>query len=389
MEPNLSREEIIRYSRHILLPQVGLTGQQKLKHASVLILGTGGLGSPAAMYLAAAGVGHIGLVDFDSVDTSNLQRQIVHSHAQLGTPKVESARQRLLQLNPSIDVIPYNEPFTSDNARRILYDYGHAGYDVLLDCSDNFATRYLTNDLCVLEGKPNVFGAISRFDGQASVFDARRGPCYRCLFPEPPAPGTVFSCAVTGVLGVLPGVIGTIMATEAIKLILDIGEPLIGRLMLYSALDMTFDFVKLRKNPHCNICSPNAPVQDLVDYEMFCGTAKIGSPSDTTLQEWDISAQELYQRLQSDTPPLVIDVREPQERQILFLPGSINVPSAELSQYIEGQDREKEIVVLCRSGQRSARAREQMALAGFKRVYNLKGGILAWANEIEPALPVY
>ncbi len=266
MLPELTHAEILRYSRHLLIPEVGLEGQRKLKAASVLVIGTGGLGSPVALYLAAAGIGRIGLVDYDVVDSSNLQRQVIHGTAGIGTLKVESARRRMLDLNPDIQVEIYNEPFTSDNAMRIA-----ESYDLIIDGTDNFPTRYLTNDLCVLTGKPNVYGSIFRFDGQVSVFDASRGPCYRCLFPEPPPPGLVPSCAEGGVLGVLPGTIGTLQATEALKLILGIGDPLIGKLLLYNALDMTFEFVKLRKNPNCKVCGPNPEVTGLIDYEAFCG----------------------------------------------------------------------------------------------------------------------
>ena len=262
----LSHEEILRYSRHLLIPEVGLSGQKKLKSASVLVIGTGGLGSPVALYLAAAGVGRIGLVDYDVVDFSNLQRQVIHGTSGLGTLKVESARQRMLDINPEVQVEVYNEPFTSENAMRIAQDY-----DILIDGTDNFPTRYLTNDLCVLLGKPNVYGSIFRFDGQVSVFDARHGPCYRCLFPEPPPPGLVPSCAEGGVLGVLPGTIGKLQATEALKLILGIGQTLIGRLLLFNALDMSFDFVSLRKNPGCKVCGPEPEVTALIDYEAFCG----------------------------------------------------------------------------------------------------------------------
>ena len=266
MYPELSHSEILRYSRHLLTPEVGLEGQRKLKSASILVIGTGGLGSPVALYLAAAGVGRIGLVDYDVVDFSNLQRQVIHGTSGLGSLKVESARKRMMDLNPDIQVDVYNEPFTSENAMRIAQDY-----DILIDGTDNFPTRYLVNDVCVLLGKANVYGSIFRFDGQVSVFDAKQGPCYRCLFPEPPPPGLVPSCAEGGVLGVLPGTIGTLQATEALKLILGIGEPLIGRLMLYNALDMSFEFVKLRKNPHCKVCGPDPEVTELIDYEAFCG----------------------------------------------------------------------------------------------------------------------
>ena len=263
---DLNHEEILRYSRHLLIPEVGLTGQKKIKAANVLVIGTGGLGSPVALYLAAAGVGRIGLVDYDLVDASNLQRQVIHGTSGIGTLKVESARQRMLDINPDIQVEVFNEPFTSQNALRISQDF-----DILIDGTDNFPTRYLTNDVSVLTGKPNVYGSIYRFDGQVSVFDARQGPCYRCLFPEPPPPGLVPSCAEGGVLGILPGTIGTLQATEALKLILGIGESLIGRLLLFNALDMSFEFVNLRKNPHCKICSPNPEVTELIDASGTCG----------------------------------------------------------------------------------------------------------------------
>src|SRR5512139_2732194 len=285
MLPYLSHEEILRYSRHLLIPEVGLEGQKKLKAASVLVIGTGGLGSPVALYLAAAGVGRIGLVDYDVVDFSNLQRQVIHGTAGIGTLKVESARQRMLDLNPAIQIDVYNEPFTSANAMRIARDY-----DLLIDGTDNFPTRYLTNDVCVLLGKPNVYGSIFRFDGQVSVFDARHGPCYRCLFPEPPPPGLLPSCAEGGVLGVLPGTIVTLQATEALKLILSIGDPLIGRLMLYNALDMSFEFVRLRKNPNCKVCGPNPEVTELIDYEAFCGVPGHDRDSGEVGGGWDITA---------------------------------------------------------------------------------------------------
>src|SRR5512139_1794729 len=299
----LSHEEILRYSRHLLIPEVGLTGQKKLKAASALVIGTGGLGSPVALYLAAAGVGRIGLVDYDVVDSSNLQRQIIHGTGGLGTLKVESARQRMLDVNPDIQVETYNEPFTSENAMRIAQNY-----DILIDGTDNFPTRYLTNDVCVLLGKPNVYGSIFRFDGQVSVFDARRGPCYRCLFPEPPPPGLVPSCAEGGVLGVLPGTIGTLQATEALKLILGIGQPLIGQLMLYNALDMSFEFVRLRKNPQCKVCGENPDVMELIDYEAFCGVPGHDHDEGSAGEGWDIAASALAQRLQQGNHIRLLDV---------------------------------------------------------------------------------
>src|SRR5512133_2943495 len=303
MSTELSHEEILRYSRHLLIPEVGLDGQKKLKASSALVIGTGGLGSPVALYLAAAGIGRLGLVDFDTVDESNLQRQIIHGTATVGKLKVKSAKTRLNDLNPDIQVDAYNEPFTSENAMRIAADY-----DILIDGTDNFATRYLTNDVSVFLGKPNVYGSIFRFDGQASVFDARTGPCYRCLFPEPPPPGLVPSCAEGGVFGVLPGTVGTLQGTEVIKLILGIGEPLVGRLLLYDALDMTFQSVQLRKNPNCKVCGPNPQVTHLIDYEQFCGVPTRGVHMPQGIPE--ITPRELFERLQRGDPLCLLDVRE-------------------------------------------------------------------------------
>jgi adenylyltransferase/sulfurtransferase len=384
MLPNLSHEEILRYSRHLLIPEVGLEGQRKLKAASILVIGTGGLGSPVSLYLAAAGVGHIGLVDYDVVDASNLQRQVIHGTASVGELKVESARRRMLDLNPGIEVEIYNEPFTSENAMRIA-----AGYDVIIDGTDNFPTRYLSNDVCVLLGKPNVYGSIFRFEGQASVFDARRGPCYRCLFPEPPPPGMVPSCAEGGVLGVLPGTIGTIQATEALKLVLGIGEPLIGRLLLYNALDMSFDFVNLKKNPKCKVCSPNPEITHLIDYEAFCGVPGHDHEEGSAGKEWDISATELAQKLRSGERLRLIDVREPHELEISQIPGAQLIPLGQLAAHLSELDSAEEIVLFCKAGTRSARALEVLLSAGFRKVKNLKGGINAWAREVDPSLPIY
>jgi molybdopterin/thiamine biosynthesis adenylyltransferase/rhodanese-related sulfurtransferase len=384
MLPELSREEILRYSRHLLIPEVGLEGQKKLLASSALIVGTGGLGSPVALYLAAAGVGRIGLVDFDTVDSSNLQRQIIHGAATVGQLKVESARKRMLDLNPGIQVDVYNEPFTSANAMRIAADY-----DILIDGTDNFPTRYLTNDVCVLLGKPNVYGSIFRFDGQASVFYAKEGPCYRCLFPEPPPPGLVPSCAEGGVLGVLPGTIGTIQATEAIKLLLGIGTSLLGRLLLYNALDMEFEYVKLKKNPNCKICGPNPEVTELIDYEAFCGVPGISHETGSAGSEWDITAPELAARLQQGEPIHLIDVREPHELEISHLEGAQLIPLGTLASRLPELDSAEEMVVFCKAGTRSRRALELLVSAGFKKVKNLKGGINAWAEEVDTHLPVY
>jgi molybdopterin/thiamine biosynthesis adenylyltransferase/rhodanese-related sulfurtransferase len=382
--PSLSHEEILRYSRHLLIPEVGLDGQRKLKAASVLVIGTGGLGSPVALYLAAAGIGRIGLVDYDVVDASNLQRQVIHGTSGIGELKVESARRRMLDLNPDIQVQVYNEPFTSANAMQIA-----ESYDLIIDGTDNFPTRYLTNDLCVLTGKPNVYGSIFRFDGQVSVFDARRGPCYRCLFPEPPPPGLVPSCAEGGVLGVLPGTIGTLQATEAIKLILGVGDPLIGRLMLFNALDMSFEFVKLRKNPNCKVCGSNPEVTELIDYEAFCGVPGHDHDSGSVGGDWDISASELAGRLKQGNHLRLLDVREPHELQISHIEGAMLIPLGQLAARLPELDSAEEMVVFCKSGTRSARALELLLSAGFRKVKNLQGGINAWAQEVDHSLPIY
>jgi sulfur-carrier protein adenylyltransferase/sulfurtransferase len=383
MLPELSHEEILRYSRHLLIPEVGLDGQRKLKASSALIIGTGGLGSPVALYLAAAGVGRIGLVDYDTVDATNLQRQVIHGTDTVGQLKVESARQRMLDLNPDIRVDVYNEPFTSANAMRIATDY-----DVLIDGTDNFPTRYLTNDVCVMLGKPNVYGSIFRFDGQASVFYAKEGPCYRCLFPEPPPPGLVPSCAEGGVLGVLPGTIGTIQATEALKILLGVGDTLVGRLLLYNALDMSFEFVKLKKNPNCRVCGEHPTVTELIDYEAFCGVPGHDHEEGSAGTGWDITAPELAARLQHNHLRL-IDVREPHELQISALPGAVNIPLGTLAARLSELDSAEDIVLFCKAGTRSTRALELLVSAGFKKVKNLKGGINAWAKEVDKELPVY
>jgi molybdopterin/thiamine biosynthesis adenylyltransferase/rhodanese-related sulfurtransferase len=381
--PELSRDEILRYSRHLLIPEVGLEGQRKLKNSSALIIGTGGLGSPVALYLAAAGIGRIGLVDYDVVDSSNLQRQVIHGTSTVGKLKVESARDKLIDLNPDIQVDVYNEPFTSENALRIARDY-----DIILDGTDNFPTRYLTNDVAVFLGKPNVYASIYRFDGQASVFYAKEGPCYRCLFPEPPPPGLVPSCAEGGVLGVLPGTIGTIQATEALKVLLGIGEPLIGKLLLYNALDMTFDFVKLKKNPNCRVCGPNADIKELIDYEEFCGVPSHDHEEGSAGEGLDITVQELSERMKTNHFKL-LDVREPHELEISALPNAKNIPLGQLAARLSELDTADEMVIFCKSGGRSARGLELLVSAGFKKVKNLKGGINAWAKEVDSNLPVY
>jgi adenylyltransferase/sulfurtransferase len=384
MLPELSREEILRYSRHLLIPEVGLDGQRKLKAASALIIGTGGLGSPAAFYLAAAGVGHIGLVDYDVVDVSNLQRQIVHGTGMVGRLKVESARARLLDLNPAIQVKAFNEPFTSANAMKIAEPF-----DVIIDGTDNFPTRYLINDLCVLTGKPDIYGAIYRFEGQASVFYAREGPCYRCLFPEPPPPGLVPSCADAGVLGILPGTIGTIQATEAIKFLLGIGSPLVGRLLLYNALDMSFEYVKLKKNQECRVCGPYPEITGLVDYFEFCGVPGLDHIEGLMDEGWDITALQLTTKLKRGDKIRLIDVREPHELVISHIDGAENIPLGTLTSRLGELDSAQKIVLFCKSGTRSARALEILVSAGFRKVKSLRGGINAWAREVDRNLPLY
>lgn len=366
------------------MPEVGLEGQKKLKMASILIVGTGGLGSPISMYLAAAGIGRIGLVDYDVVDFTNLQRQIVHGTSRIGDRKVLSARDRLLDINPDIQIDVYDEPFTSENAFRISEPY-----NVIIDGTDNFPTRYLVNDVCVLTGKPNVYGSIFRFEGQVSVFWAERGPCYRCLFPEPPPPGLVPSCAEGGVFGVLPGTIGSLQATETLKLILDIGEPLLGKLMIYDALGMSFETVRLKKNPGCKICSENPEVTELIDYEAFCGVPGHDLEEGRLPSKWEIQATELAQRLQSGERIRLIDVREPHELEISHIAGAELMPLGSLAAQMNQLDSAEEIVLICKSGTRSARALELLAGAGFRKIKNLKGGVNAWAHDIDPSQPVY
>ncbi|GIV65926.1 MAG: molybdopterin-synthase adenylyltransferase MoeB [Chloroflexota bacterium] len=380
----LTQEEILRYSRHLLIPEVGLEGQRKLKAASVLLVGSGGLGSPIALYLAAAGVGRIGVVDYDVVDASNLQRQIIHDTQRIGMLKVESARSRLLALNPFVQVDVYNEVFTSQNAERIAADY-----DILVDGSDNFPTRYLLNDLAVLSGKPFVYGSIFRFEGQVSVFDARHGPCYRCLFPEPPPPDTVPSCADAGVFGVLPGTVGSIQATEVIKLILGIGEPLIGKLLLYDALDMNIQLIYLRKNPQCKVCGETPEITHLIDYEAFCGVPA-RTVQDTGLEgNRIIEPVELKQRLERGDEVVLIDVRDPVEQQVAALPGALVIPLERLGQRMKELDPQREYVLFCRTGVRSARGVRQMMAAGFTKVKNLRGGLNAWAEKVDPTMLKY
>jgi adenylyltransferase/sulfurtransferase len=381
---DLTHEEIRRYSRHLLIPEVGLEGQKKLKSSSVLVVGTGGLGSPVAMYLAAAGVGRIGLVDYDVVDFSNLQRQVIHGTAGLDTLKVDSAKARLLDINPEIEITTYNVLFTSENALEIA-----EGYDLIIDGTDNFPTRYLVNDVCVMLGIPNVYGSIFRFEGQVSVFDGSDGPCYRCIFPEPPPPGLVPSCAEGGVLGVLPGTVGTLQATEGLKLLLDVGTSLKGRMLLYDALDMSFDYINLRKNPSCKVCSEDPEITELIDYEEFCGMPMHDQDEGSAGKEWDITAPELADLMNIDHPPQLIDVREPHELEISKIDVAELIPLGQLAAHLSELDSAQEIVLMCKGGTRSARALELLLGAGFRKLKNLKGGINAWAEEVDPSLPQY
>ena len=396
--PKLSNEEISRYSRHLILPEVGMQGQQKLKAAKVLCVGTGGLGAPLALYLAAAGVGTMGLIDFDVVDASNLQRQIIHSTETVGMLKVDSAEKMLKGLNPYMKIVKHNTMLTSANALEIFKDY-----DVIADGTDNFQTRYLVNDACVLTGKPNAYGSIFRFEGQASVFATKEGPCYRCLYPEPPPPGLVPSCAEGGVLGILPGLVGIIQATEVIKLILGIGEPLVGRLLLVDALGMNFRTLKLRKNPDCPVCGTHPTVTELIDYDQFCGIEKPKSvgPLEVARDKAvansavvdgipQITVEELKRKLDAKEDVFVLDVREPHEYPIANL-GAPLIPLGEVEKRLGelAAQKEREVVVHCRSGARSQKAAVILKNAGFKNVENLAGGILAWADKIDPSMPKY
>ena len=377
----LSKDEILRYSRHLIMPEVGMEGQQKLKAARVLCIGTGGLGSPLALYLAAAGVGTLGLVDFDVVDFTNLQRQIIHSTGDVGRPKLDSAAEKIEAMNPFVDLRLFETRLSSDNAMDIFRDF-----DIVVDGTDNFPTRYLVNDACVLSGKPNVYGSIFRFEGQASVFGAKDGPCYRCLYPEPPPPGLVPSCAEGGVLGILPGLVGIIQATETIKLILGSGDPLIGRLLLVDALGMKFRELKLRKNPDCPVCGTNPTIHELIDYQEFCGIRGEEAPVTTTVPE--IQPEELKQRLDAGENIFILDVREPHEYQICNLNGHL-IPLGDLPKRMSELDSSREIVAHCRSGVRSGKAVDFLRQAGFKKVRNLAGGILAWADRVDPKMPKY
>ena len=386
--PDLSREEIERYSRHLIMPEVSMTGQRKMKSASVLLIGAGGLGSPLGLYLAAAGIGRIGIVDFDVVDHTNLQRQVLHGTKDVGRLKLESARDRIHDVNPNVEVETHALRLTSDNAMEVIRPY-----DIVVDGTDNFPTRYLTNDACVLLGKPNVYGSIFRFEGQVSVFDATRGPCYRCLFREPPPPGMVPSCAEGGVLGVLPGIIGSLQALETIKLIIGEGEPLIGRLLLFDALAMEWRTLKLRKNPECPVCGENPTVTELIDYLEFCGVADYEEGADQRGVEDlpTISAGELNTRLERGDDLRLVDVRQAHEWEIVNLGnrGAELIPLDTLVERLSELDSAEEIVLHCQGGTRSAKALRQLQEAGFRKVWNLRGGILAWQKEVDPSLPRY
>jgi sulfur-carrier protein adenylyltransferase/sulfurtransferase len=378
----LTRDEILRYSRHLIMPEVGMEGQLKLSRAKVLMIGAGGLGAPLGLYLAAAGVGRLGIVDFDVVDVTNLQRQVTFSTADIGRPKLDAAKDRLAGVNPKIQIDTYTTRLTSENALELFKDY-----DIIVDGTDNFPTRYLVNDACVLLNKPNVYGSIFRFEGQATVFNYPGGPCYRCLYPEPPPPGLVPSCAEGGVLGVLPGIVGSIQAMETIKLILGIGEPLAGRLLLFDALAMNFRELKLRKNPACPICGPNRTINALIDYEEFCGIRGEETPADTAGIA-EITPRDLKVRLDRGDDLFILDVREPHEFQICNINGHL-IPLGELTRRVHELDSSREIVALCRSGKRSADAVRFLKQTGFRKIWNLKGGILAWSDEVDPSMPKY
>ena len=386
--PALDAEEVKRYSRHLILPEIGLDGQRKLKAASVLCIGAGGLGSPVAMYLAAAGLGRIGIVDFDVVDYSNLQRQIIHGTPDVGRSKLQSAKDTINALNPHVQVDTYETALSSQNALGLFRPY-----DVIIDGTDNFPTRYLVNDACVLTGKPNAYGSIFRFEGQASVFATKDGPCYRCLYPEPPPAGLVPSCAEGGVLGVLPGIIGLIQATEAMKLVLGIGEPLIGRFLIYDALKMRFRELKLRKDPDCPVCGIHPTVTQLIDYEQFCGvrpepqtTAAAGG---TVTNEWEITPVELKRRIDTGEKLQIVDVREPNEFQINRIPGTTLIPLGELPQRYRELDLDREIILHCKMGGRSAKAQDFLRTVGVTNTKNLRGGVLAWIDQVDPSQPKY
>jgi molybdopterin/thiamine biosynthesis adenylyltransferase/rhodanese-related sulfurtransferase len=384
----LSKDEILRYSRHLIVPEVGMDGQLKLKAAKVLLVGTGGLGAPLGLYLAAAGIGRIGLVDFDVVDFTNLQRQVIHFTKDVGRPKIVSAAEKMQALNPNVEIVKHEVALTSENALEIIKDY-----DLVVDGTDNFPTRYLVNDACVLLGKPNVYGSIFRFEGQATVFAYQGGPCYRCLYPEPPPPGLVPSCAEGGVLGILPGTIGLIQATETVKLILGIGEPLVGRLLLYDALAMRFRELKLRKNPECPICGDRRTITKLIDYHQFCGVPQQApqqsATQETLVTEGEIEVTEVKEKLDRGDKFVLIDVREPHEYQICNIPAAKLIPLGEIGKRLDELDPDADIVIHCKSGMRSARACGILKAAGFQHVRNMKGGILAWSDQVDHSVPKY
>jgi molybdopterin/thiamine biosynthesis adenylyltransferase/rhodanese-related sulfurtransferase/molybdopterin converting factor small subunit len=380
----LAKDEILRYSRHLIIPEVGIEGQQKLKAAKVLLIGAGGLGAPLGLYLAAAGVGKLGLVDFDVVDFTNLQRQVIHATQDVGRKKLDSAADKMKAINPHVEIVKHEVALTSENALDILKDY-----DIVVDGTDNFPTRYLVNDACVLLGKPNVYGSIFRFEGQATVFAYEGGPCYRCLYPEPPPPGLVPSCAEGGVLGILPGTIGLIQATETVKLILGIGEPLVGRLLLYDALGMHFRELKLRKNPECPICGDHRTITKLIDYHQFCGVPQQPVQESTNVNEGEIDVKEVKAKLDRGDDFVLIDVREPHEYQICNIPAAKLIPLGQVAQRVAELDPNADIVIHCKSGIRSAKACGILRQAGFQHVRNMKGGILAWSDQVDPSVPKY
>ncbi len=382
--PELSNEEILRYSRHVILPQVGLEGQRRLKGASVLMVGTGGLGAPLGMYLAAAGIGRIGIVDFDVVDETNLQRQVIHGTRDVGRPKIDSAAETMQDINPRLVVDKFETALSSGNALEILADY-----EIVVDGTDNFPTRYLVNDACVLLGKPNAYGSIFRFEGQATVFSHQGGPCYRCLYPEPPPPGLVPSCAEGGVLGILPAVIGSIQATETVKIVLGQGETLSGRLLLYDALNMRFRELRLRRDPNCPVCGDNPTVCELIDYQQFCGIPQQAAEEAAREQLPEITPSELKSRIDAADGVFVLDVREPHEYEIASIPGTRLIPLGTLPQHIHELDATADIVVHCKSGVRSGKAQRLLKELGFSRVTNLAGGILRWSDDVDPRVPKY
>ncbi len=378
----LSKEEVLRYSRHLIMPEVGMEGQLKLKQAKVLMVGAGGLGAPLGMYLAAAGVGRIGVVDFDVVDHTNLQRQIIHGSKDVGRKKLDSAADTMLDINPYVQIDRYDVALSSENALELFKEY-----DMVVDGTDNFPTRYLVNDACVLLKKPNVYGSIFRFEGQATVFAYPGGPCYRCLYPEPPPPGLVPSCAEGGVLGILPGLIGVVQATEAVKLILGTGEPLVGRLMLYDALAMRFRELKLRRNPECPACGDHPTITKLIDYQEFCGLGR--GQEEVVETTGDIEPVEVKQKIDRGDSFVLIDVRETHEHQICNIPFAKLIPLGELPKRVNELNTTDEIVAHCKSGVRSAKAVDFLKQSGFKRVRNMKGGILAWSDKVDPSVPKY